>query len=223
MSDHTVEQKAEMESRWGAAMAAAQSSGSGDPEARAAYEKMLSELLPVIRRIVRTKLFDATYVEDVVQNALLSIHRARATYRPERAFGPWLRAVVRNALIDWFRESKRRADREVLSEVMEEFATAAVSLAREVHELSPALSDALATLPEKQREAVSLIQVEGLTVAEAAVRALDPDWRTDYNRRARQWTDRYHHPNNVIRDHLSIYRRVLEEHDRQGDRTQTPL
>jgi len=60
-------------------------------------------------------------------------------------------------------------------------------------------------------------------VADAVAQALDPDWRADYNRRARQWTDRYHHPNNVIRDHLSVYRRVLEEHDRQGDRTQTPL
>ena len=77
-----------MEASWGAAMAAAQSAETGDGEARAAYEKMLSELLPVVRRTVRAKLFDPSFVEDVVQNALLSIHRARATYRPERPFGP---------------------------------------------------------------------------------------------------------------------------------------
>ena len=171
MTDETAELRAEMEARWGAAMAAAQPAGSGDADARAAYEKMLSELLPVVRRMVRAKLFDPTYVEDVVQNALLSIHRARATYRPERPFGPWLRAVVRNALIDWFRESKRRAEREVLSEVMEELAGAEPSGDLETQEISPVLSDALAALPEKQRQAVFLIQVQGLSVAEAAVSA----------------------------------------------------
>lgn len=152
-------------------MAAAQGAEVGDADARVAYEKMLSELLPVIRRMVRAKLFDPTYVEDVVQNALLSIHRARATYRPERPFGPWLRAVVRNALIDWFRESRRRSEREVITDVMEEHAGAAPTNELEAGQLSPELSDALEALPEKQREAVFLVQVEGLSVAEAALRA----------------------------------------------------
>ncbi len=174
MSDEKAEAKAEMEARWGAAMAAAQSAGfdgTDGAEARAAYEEMLGELVPVVRRMVRAKLFDPSYVEDVVQNALLSIHRARATYRPERPFGPWMRAVVRNAWIDWFRESKRRADREVVSDMMEKYAGVAATPDREAHELSPVLTDALATLPEKQREAVVLVQVHGLSVAEAAAKA----------------------------------------------------
>jgi RNA polymerase sigma factor (sigma-70 family) len=175
MDDNTAEKRAELraqaESRWGAAMAAAQSADAGVTDARVAYEKMLAELLPVVRRMVRAKLFDPTYVEDVVQNALLSIHRARATYRPERPFGPWLRAVVRNALIDWFRESRRRSEREVITDVMEEHASAPATDELEAGELAPELSAALAALPEKQREAVLLVQVEGLSVAEAALRA----------------------------------------------------
>jgi glycosyltransferase involved in cell wall biosynthesis len=47
-------------------------------------------------------------------------------------------------------------------------------------------------------------------VAAAVVTALDPQWRLDYKNRAKDWTDKYHHPNNVIRSHLSVYRRVLE-------------
>ena len=38
-------------------------------------------------------------------------------------------------------------------------------------ELQPELQDALASLPEAQRQAVSLIHLEGLSVAEAAERA----------------------------------------------------
>lgn len=171
MDEEATKLRAETEARWGAAIAAAQSAGSDDADVRASYEKTLSELLPVIRRTVRARLFDQSHVEDVVQNALLSIHRARATYRPERPFGPWLRAVVRNAVIDWFRESKRRADREIVSDMMEHHAGAAPSAEFDANELSPALTDALAALPQSQRQAVLLIQVQGLSVAEAALRA----------------------------------------------------
>ena len=61
MADEATDRRTEMEERWGAVMAAAQSVGvddSDDSKARAAYEHMLSELLPVVRRMVRAKLFD---------------------------------------------------------------------------------------------------------------------------------------------------------------------
>ena len=48
-----------------------------------------------------------------MQNALLSIHRGRRSYRPERPFVPWMRAIVRNSIVDHFRDRKRRGHREV--------------------------------------------------------------------------------------------------------------
>lgn len=59
-------------------------------------------------------------------------------------------------------------------------------------------------------------------VAAAVIKALDPQWRFDYTRRARDWIDKYHHPNNVIRSHLSVYRRILE-HDGQSSRAKATL
>jgi glycosyltransferase involved in cell wall biosynthesis len=47
-------------------------------------------------------------------------------------------------------------------------------------------------------------------IADAVVRALDPDWLADYERRARHWIDTYHHPGVVIAKHLQVYRNVLE-------------
>ncbi len=73
-------ERAAVEARWGQSMAAAQA---GDEKA---YGDLLAELLPVVRRWVRSRLFDPTAAEDVVQNALLNIHRARHTYRAERPF-----------------------------------------------------------------------------------------------------------------------------------------
>ncbi len=72
----------EADLRWRSAMAAAQA---GDATA---YHELLKEILPVIRRQVNARLAGDPVAEDVVQNVLVSIHRARHTYRPERRFGP---------------------------------------------------------------------------------------------------------------------------------------
>lgn len=146
-------------------MAAAQR---GDAEA---YRTLLDEIIPAVRGMVLSRVFDRTAAEDVVQNVLLSIHRARHTYRPERPFKPWLSAVTRNAIIDSFRESGRRRDREVEVELIEEFAAPVGEGHPDEAEISPVLAEAIAELPEKQREAVRLVQVEGLSIAEAAKRA----------------------------------------------------
>ncbi len=133
-----------------------------------AYEKLLLDLLPYIRRIVRRRLGDSSAGDDVVQNVFLSMHRARHTYRPERPFGPWLHAVVRNGVIDSARTRSRRAQRETSLEAEGMPEPAAAPDPINDRRLSPELVRALEALPESQRQAVELIHVEGLTVAEAA-------------------------------------------------------
>jgi RNA polymerase sigma-70 factor (ECF subfamily) len=155
----------DQEQRWRAGMLAAQS-GDGD-----AYQKLLEGLLPVVRSLVRVRLPDPALAEDVVQNALLSIHRARHTYRPERPFGPWMRTIVRNASIDALRDQSRRKGREADLDIAELPADPVAEWQPDAGGLSPELARALEELPAKQREAVVMIQLEGLSVAEAAARA----------------------------------------------------
>jgi RNA polymerase sigma-70 factor (ECF subfamily) len=135
-----------------------------------AYGNLLTAIQPKIRAIVRRKIQDAAAAEDVVQNSLLSIHRGRSTYRSERPFGPWMRAIVRNSIVDHFRERKRRGDREV-ELIVEHWPDTSEPTDRESADLAPELAAALAVLPEAQRQAVTLLQVQGLSVAEAALRA----------------------------------------------------
>ncbi len=136
----------------------------------AAYRNLLTTIQPKIRAIVRGKIREEAAAKDVVQNSLLSIHRGRSTYRAERPFGPWMRAIVRNSIIDYFRERKRRGDREI-ELVVEEWPDESEPSEVGGEQLAPELAAALAALPEAQREAVTLIQVQGLSVAEAALRA----------------------------------------------------
>jgi len=151
--------------RWAALMAAAQA---GDGEA---YRTLLEEIMPVVRAMVLSRIFDRSAAEDVVQNVMLSIHRARHTYRPERPFKPWLSAIARNAIIDSFRERGRRREREIEVELIDAFAAPVEAGHPDEIELPPDLVAAIEQLPAKQREAVRLVQVEGLSVAEAAERA----------------------------------------------------
>jgi RNA polymerase sigma-70 factor (ECF subfamily) len=150
------------EQRWRAWMIATQS---GDA---AAYEKLLHELLPYVRRFVQRRLGDSSVWEDVVQNVFVSVHRARHTYRPERPFGPWLHAVARNAVIDQARVRSRRSQRETSLEA-EGVPEPVAAPSSDAHApLSKEMVRALDGLPASQREAVELIHVEGLSVAEAA-------------------------------------------------------
>ncbi len=150
------------EAKWSEMMAAAQA---GDADQ---YRALLEEILPVLRGLVRARVRDSGAAEDVVQNVLLSIHRARHTFRPERPFGPWLRAIARNAVVDSFRQVGRRLEREVGVEAIDQLAAPEARRPPEDGTLSPRLEQALKSLPEKQRQAVELIQLQGLSVAEAA-------------------------------------------------------
>ena len=146
---------------WGALMAAAQDGDS------VAYERLLQEILSPLRGFVASRLGDPASVEDVTQNVLLSLHRARHTFRPERRFEPWFWTIARNAIIDAQRSRSTRQRRE---EPLLDSDIAVDPEDPRAGELSPELARALAELPIHQREAVELLQVHQLSVAEAAVR-----------------------------------------------------
>jgi RNA polymerase sigma-70 factor (ECF subfamily) len=148
----------------------------------AAYELLLTALLPPLRAFVRRRGVATDEVEDVVQEILLLIHRARHTWRTDRRFDPWLWAIARNASTDALRrqtrERSRRGDRpghegvEALEATLPGDGDAASPEALLAgRELTPELAQALSRLPAAQREAVELLYLEQLPVAEAAARA----------------------------------------------------
>ena len=106
-----------------------------------------------------------------MQNVFISIHRARHTFRSERPIGPWLYAISRNAITDQLRAQGRRRRREISVEPEEVSEFPAAEQVPTDESLSPRMIRALDALPEGQREAVLMIHVEGLSVAEAADRA----------------------------------------------------
>lgn len=80
---------------------------------RGAYEALLRACVPRIRRRLLRKGLDLDLVDDVIQDVLLTIHRARQTYDPSRPFAVWLAMITDRRAIDAVRRHKRRAMHEV--------------------------------------------------------------------------------------------------------------
>ncbi len=152
------------EGSWSAWMAAAQE---GDA---VAYGRLLHALLPALRGFVTSRLGDPSSVEDVVQNVLLSVHRARHTYRPERRYEPWFWTIARHAITYAQRSRALRLQREEPLEDTEVASQAHVTMEAALP-LSPGMTRALGELPANQRQAVELLHVHQLSVVDAAARA----------------------------------------------------
>ncbi len=153
------------DARRSALMAAAQS---GD---KAAYQTLLRDCVPLIRAIARRKGVDISQVEDVVQEVLLTIHRARQTYDPTRSFTAWLRVIAERRAIDLLRQSGRRGSRELYAPVaFENYADETADPAVGLNQSDDAgrVSEALASLPPRQREAVQQLILKDQSLAEAS-------------------------------------------------------
>jgi RNA polymerase sigma-70 factor (ECF subfamily) len=151
------------DAEWGLLMAAAQS---GD---RASYARLLHEILPYIRAIVRRRHASPDRVEDVVQDVLLTIHRVRHTYDPDRPFAHWLGAIAHRRSIDALRRKVRLDAHETFSPLAyETFADPAANSEIAAQENSALLNEAIALLPPGQRQAVQLLRLKELSLAEAA-------------------------------------------------------
>jgi RNA polymerase sigma factor (sigma-70 family) len=146
-------------------MAAAQA---GDA---AAYQALLRDCIPVIKSVVRRRGVPADRLDDAVQDVLLTIHRARQTYDPQRSFTAWMSVIAERRAIDLLRRTQRQQVREVYAPLeFESHADESADPAQGVVQLdaSGAVATALAGLPVRQREAVQHLVLEERSLEEAA-------------------------------------------------------
>ncbi len=151
------------EERWCLLMRAGQE-GDG-----AAYARLLSELLPMLRRVVQRKWRSPQDVEDIVQEVLLSVHAVRQTYDPRRPFMPWLMTITSRRIADAARKVSARSANETTVDVMPEtFAGRETKKEEEAVDDKEAIRWAMSMLPEGQREAIELLKLKGLSLQEAS-------------------------------------------------------
>jgi RNA polymerase sigma-70 factor (ECF subfamily) len=135
----------------------------GDEEA---FGRLVAEHGPAARRLARLVLRDVNDADDAVQDGFLAAWRSIARFDPRRPFRPWLMRIVLNAARDLRR---RRAVRQTQVLVGDE-ASPDVAPDRQAGRalLRARLAEALATLPERARVAVTLFDAEGYSHSEIA-------------------------------------------------------
>jgi RNA polymerase sigma factor (sigma-70 family) len=161
--DETV---AELDRRWSALMIAAQA-GDGT-----AYEDLLRQCVPFIKNVARWRNITGDRADDVVQDVLLTIHRARHTYDPRRSFTAWLRVIADRRAIDLIRRTHREQRLEVHAPLaFESHADETADPARGIAHTdeTATVGRVLEALPIRQREAVRYLVLEEHSLADTAV------------------------------------------------------
>ncbi len=130
-----------------------------------AYASLLVMLTPITRRFARARLGNVGWLDDVVQETLISVDRARHTYDPARPFAPWFYTIASSRLIDVVRRERRIAGRELTDDqIPEPPVPSAVQDEIDVE----AIHAALASLPARQQEIIRRLKLEDQSVREVA-------------------------------------------------------
>jgi RNA polymerase sigma factor (sigma-70 family) len=137
---------------------------------RDAYRELLREIVPILRRNLKRRFpfVPRQDLEDLVQDILLAVHAARATYDPARPFLPWLIAIARNRTADMARRYIRRNSREVAVDTYPETSGDDETNRGDGYGDAEALQQAVKTLPQGQRVAIELLKLRELSLQEAA-------------------------------------------------------
>lgn len=135
---------------------------SGD---KAAYDALLKETSQLLRRYFGARAESNEAAEDLVQETLVSVHRARHTYMSGRPFAPWMYSIARRRLADHWRSRSRTLVCDVLNESLEWMdPRAAVPGEGD----GGRVRESLAILPENQRRIVEYLKLDGLSIKETA-------------------------------------------------------
>ena len=130
----------------------------------AAYAKLLTAAGKLVEAFLRRRLNSPQAVEDLVQDILLNVHRARHSFDPTLKFEPWLMAISRNRMNDFLRSMKRK-----LETLVDEDKWVDRQAESEISQIEiEAFEKAMSKLTPDQKNIVTLLKLEGMSLKEAA-------------------------------------------------------
>ncbi|SRR6266540_2434102 len=132
---------------------------------RNAFNQLIRRHRDRLWAVALRTLGDREEAADALQDALLSAYRAAGRFRGDSAVTTWLHRIVVNACLD---RARRKAVRPTVP--LRETGPGEPSVADRTAErdTSLAVHEALRRLPVEQRAALVLVDLHGLSVAEAA-------------------------------------------------------
>ncbi|MFA7511476.1 sigma-70 family RNA polymerase sigma factor [Mycolicibacterium sp. jd] len=133
-------------------------------------EQMWREMLPQLRTFVRRRIADPDRADDLVAEILLRIHQNIGSLDDRERLPNWVFRIARNAIIDEYRRAGRSRE-QLMASLQKEPAALDEDEPGVVRELSACLRPMLAGLPADQKAALEMIDLDGMTQADAAQQA----------------------------------------------------
>jgi RNA polymerase sigma-70 factor, ECF subfamily len=123
-----------------------------------------------LRAFIRKRVANKAEVEDILQEVFLRIHRKLDTLKDPRRIASWVFQITRHVIVDLYRSSKCRREVQagLAGDIDLAHPTSAVSTFLEASgplrtELASCLRPMIEQLSNKYREAVMLVELEGVT------------------------------------------------------------
>lgn len=136
------------------------------PGKDAEFRAGLLEILPRLRRFSRSLTRHEADADDLLQMALERALTRSGQFRPGTRLDSWMYRIIKNIWIDEIRARTRRSETFAPEEAGEDVGAEDPAFDKQIRALS--VEQAMETLPDDQRVAVSLVLVEGLSYKEAS-------------------------------------------------------
>lgn len=138
----------------------------------AAFERLYDAVAPRLFSYLLRQTRDRGRAEDLLQQTLLHMHKARGTFLPGAEVMPWAFAIARRLLVDHVRKDRRdrmiaAAEMIVAAGLVSSAGVAADDLVH-ARQVERRVQEVLLALPDTQRVAFELVKQDGLSHAEAA-------------------------------------------------------
>jgi len=131
-----------------------------------AYRTLLSDLIPIIRRTIIKSLPNPQNADDVVQDVLLSVHKALHTYDPKRPFMPWVHSIIQFRKTDYLRQHYAQRDNAKIS--LDDPDTPDYLVISGHNGTTKDVEEAFGALPDQQKKVVELMKIKGYSAEEVS-------------------------------------------------------
>ncbi|EKP14075.1 sigma-70 region 2 [Leptospira borgpetersenii serovar Mini str. 201000851] len=135
---------------------------------QSSYEKFLQLVTGILRSYLIPRISNPEDREDLVQEILIGLHKARDSYREDRHPAPWVFAIARYKTIDYLRK-KKVGDRTFNMDHLEIFASPE-PVQEEPENVREILKKWLNVLDERQKQILTHLKLEGMSVREVSER-----------------------------------------------------
>jgi RNA polymerase sigma-70 factor, ECF subfamily len=133
---------------------------------RASFDTLIQAHQGLVLRLAQRLLLNRAEAQDAAQEVFLRLHRAIDRFDEQRALEPWLYRTTVNVCHDLRRKRQKLVALELAANIATRQAGPAEAL--EAAERQALFESALLTLGERERTAIVLRDLEGLSTAEVA-------------------------------------------------------